>query len=349
MEKLMDFRKFINNLYKYKSLSIIGLEKNTGKTTTLNFLINKFKNKKLGITSIGRDGEERDVVTYTNKPKIYVNENTVVATSKSSFLKSDATFEILDVMDINTPLGNIIIGRSVHPGFVEIAGTSTKSQTIKVINKLSEYGCEFIIIDGALSRKTFADPKITEASILCTGAAFSEDIDMLTEETYNTLKLLSIDKAEKDIVQLYKENMKDCKIAFLYGNEVKKSNLKTSINASKEIILNFNDYLKFVFIKGILTDNLIRDMLNAKLNLKSVTFVVEDGTKLFIDKNNFETFMAKGGKIRVVNNINIIGVSVNPVSPSGCVLDYNELWRKLKRKIDIPVFNVMDYDLDVME
>lgn len=349
MDKLKDFQKFINNLYEYKSLSIIGLEKNTGKTTTLNFLINKLKNKKLGITSIGRDGEEKDIVTLTHKPRIYINENIVVATAKSSFLKSDATFEILDVMDINTPLGNIIIGRNVCPGFVEIAGASTKNQTKKVISKLVEFGCEFTIVDGALSRKTFADPEVTESSVLCTGVAFSEDIDLLVEETANQIKLFSIHKVEDNVVQLYEKNMEDCKIAFIYSSTVKKSHLKTSINASKEIILNFKEDLKFVFIKGVLTNNLIGDIVNAKINLKSVTFVVEDGTKLFIDKNNYEAFIAKGGKLQVKNNINIIGVSVNPVSPSGCILDYDELWRKLKRKIDIPVFNVMDYDLDVMK
>ena len=44
---------------KYSSISVIGLAKNTGKTTTLNYIIDEAKKNtglKLGITSTGWDG-----------------------------------------------------------------------------------------------------------------------------------------------------------------------------------------------------------------------------------------------------------------------------------------------------
>lgn len=346
-DRSKDFKIFIDRLYKYRTISIIGLEKNTGKTTTLNFLIQKLKGSKIGITSVGRDGEEEDIVTLTHKPKIYIYKNTVIATSKSSFLGSDSTLKILDVTDINTPLGPIIIGESIYSGFVEIAGASINSQTKNIIKKLKEVQCDYIIVDGALSKKSFADPSITEAAILCTGAAFSEDINVLVENTLNVLKLFSIDKVDDNISKIYEENMEDCRIAFVYGNNIKKSALKTSISASKEIISNFNEDLDFVFIKGAFTNNLIDNMVKSNLNLKTVTFVVEDGTKLLLDKNRYDEFTYKGGRLKVKNNINIIGVSVNPTSPSGYALDYNEIFNRLKEETDIPVFNVMDYALDV--
>ncbi|MBE0701144.1 MAG: hypothetical protein IH571_05610, partial [Acholeplasmataceae bacterium] len=40
---------------RVQTLGIIGLAKNTGKTTTLNTLIQLYKNMKLGLTSIGLD------------------------------------------------------------------------------------------------------------------------------------------------------------------------------------------------------------------------------------------------------------------------------------------------------
>ncbi|AJA49213.1 hypothetical protein CPAST_c31470 [Clostridium pasteurianum DSM 525 = ATCC 6013] len=345
--RLRDFKLFIDKLYKYRTISIIGMEKNTGKTTTLNFLIQQLKGRKIGITSVGRDGEEEDIVTLTPKPKIYIDENTLIATSKSSFLRSDSTLKILQVMDINTPLGPVIIGESIYSGFVEIAGPSINTQIKAVIEKLKEFKCQHIIVDGALSKKSFADPSITEASILCTGAAFSEDVNVLVEDTLNVLNLFSLDAVEYNISKIYEDNMEDCRIAFIYGNNIKKSVLKTSISASKEIISNFNKDLDFVFIKGAFTNNLVDDMIKSNLNLKSVTFVVEDGTKLLLDKNRYTEFIYKGGKLKVKNNINIIGISVNPTSPSGYVLDYNEFFNRLKEETDIPVFNVMDYALDV--
>ena len=55
---------------KYRSVSFIGMSKNAGKTTTLNFFIEKTRGvKTLGLSSIGRDGESLDRVTGTEKPK----------------------------------------------------------------------------------------------------------------------------------------------------------------------------------------------------------------------------------------------------------------------------------------
>ena len=49
----------INDIAKYKSISIIGNYKNVGKTTTLNYIIDGARdNIVLGLTSIGVDGEE---------------------------------------------------------------------------------------------------------------------------------------------------------------------------------------------------------------------------------------------------------------------------------------------------
>ena len=48
---------------KYKTLSIVGMAKNAGKTTALNYLIEEAIDEgiTLGITSTGRDGETQDL------------------------------------------------------------------------------------------------------------------------------------------------------------------------------------------------------------------------------------------------------------------------------------------------
>ena len=62
---------------QYKTLSVIGMCKNAGKTTAMNALIreNGKHGGTLGLTSIGRDGESVDVVTKTHKPGIYAQGN----------------------------------------------------------------------------------------------------------------------------------------------------------------------------------------------------------------------------------------------------------------------------------
>ncbi len=66
---------------KYKTLSIVGMAKNAGKTTALNYLIEEADDEgiRLGITSTGRDGETQDLVTGTEKPKVFLYEDTIVS------------------------------------------------------------------------------------------------------------------------------------------------------------------------------------------------------------------------------------------------------------------------------
>ena len=48
---------FINEILKYNSLSIVGLQKNTGKTVSLNYVLDRLpvERKRIAVTSIGID------------------------------------------------------------------------------------------------------------------------------------------------------------------------------------------------------------------------------------------------------------------------------------------------------
>ncbi|MFR6085879.1 MAG: hypothetical protein ACLUIX_00750 [Oscillospiraceae bacterium] len=60
-----------------QTMSIVGMCKNAGKTTMLNWMLHHDRLQgTLGLTSIGRDGESTDVVTGTEKPGIFVREGT---------------------------------------------------------------------------------------------------------------------------------------------------------------------------------------------------------------------------------------------------------------------------------
>ena len=80
---------------KYETVSIVGMSKNSGKTVALNYLIQEAygEGMSIGITSIGRDGESVDIVTDTDKPPIYLEEGTLLATSSQMIDLGDANIE----------------------------------------------------------------------------------------------------------------------------------------------------------------------------------------------------------------------------------------------------------------
>ena len=203
---MLDTYKFIK---KYKRISIIGMEKNVGKTTLLNKLIADIgKNKKMGLTSIGRDGEDIDVVTNTDKPRIYVRKGSIIATGRDCLSKCDITKEILYVTDFTTPMGSIILVRALSDGYVDIAGPSYNKQVKIIVELMEKFGSEISIVDGALGRKSTAISDVSEATILSTGAALSLDMLKVVEETKKTVYFLRLDEIDEYIKERIK-NFKD--------------------------------------------------------------------------------------------------------------------------------------------
>ena len=181
-----------------RSLSIIGMCKNAGKTTVLNKLIAELNESsvRLGLTSIGRDGESTDLVTRTAKPGIYVYEGTLVATAVDMFRLSDITREIIYSTGWPTPMGEVAVVRARSDGSVQLAGPSMTAQLSTLVDVFSSFGADMTIIDGALSRKTLCAPTVSEATILCTGASYSRDINVVIEDTAFSTALLTLPRQE---------------------------------------------------------------------------------------------------------------------------------------------------------
>jgi len=333
-----------NIIQKYDSISIIGMSKNVGKTTTLNHILRQARGKIiLGLTSIGRDGEQMDVVTDTEKPKIYIEKGTIIATAKQCLLNSDITREILKTTGYNTPMGEIIICRAISDGYVELGGPSQNSYMTLICNELKRFGSNLVIVDGAISRKTLASPSITKATILSTGAAMSKSMVKVVDETSHIVELLSLENEEDlSILKLASDVFKIGKIAIIrIDNSIKMLDVVTALGSAKVIVDVIDKNTSYVVIKGVVTDKLLEDIMTSTNQYKGVIFLVEDGTKLFLSRETFYKFKNRGGIIKTINPINILCVTANPRSPYGYEFDKNRFSHELRKKLNVPVFDVI--------
>lgn len=177
------------------TLALAGMGKNAGKTTVLNALLRLLARdgkRAPALTSIGRDGETTDVVTGTHKPAIWVREGTLVATASGMLAACDVSREILGTTGMHTPLGEVIVLRTLSDGFVELAGPSMKDQLRALAAMLRELGGDPVLIDGAISRKSVAAPAVSEGVILCAGASYSPDMDATIADTAYAARLLGL-------------------------------------------------------------------------------------------------------------------------------------------------------------
>ena len=336
-------KELLAELCKYKVVSIIGMAKNVSKTTTLNHLIrNAQDDLKIGLTSIGRDGEPYDIITQLPKPRIYIKKGTYIATAEKSFKLSKISMELIKSTGFQTPLGEILILKSNESGYVELAGPSINSQLSQICEDLLHFGCEIVLIDGAFDRKSFASPLISNATILSTGASVDKNVDYVIDITVHTVKIFSI-QAEKDeeIKSLVKNIVKDSKIGIITKERIiKKINVLTTLDSYNEILENLTPDTEYLIIKGAITDNLLKSLLEYLKKNKKITIISEDATKLFISESTLRIYEKMGGIIKVLNPINIIALTINPTSPLGYEFNKNEFLKLLKKRITLPIYNL---------
>ena len=331
-----------NAVKKYEVISIIGLSKNVSKTTTLNHIINLLRDKHtIGITSIGRDGEPYDAITELPKPKIILVEGTIFATAEDSLKNSDLDAELIKGTDFTTPLGIINIYKALTKGYVELAGPSMNKQLKNLCNDMLKIGCDVIFIDGAFDRRSFATPLISNATILSTGASVSRNMEKVVDQTSHIYDLFSLEIIKDDKIRKISKNiLLTAQVGFINDDySSNKLGESTALGSSKAIFNQLTKGAKYLVIKGAITDSILEEyVINKKI--KDLTIIATDPTKLFISRHIFYKFMKKGGCLKVLDQINLIAITVNHTSPLGYEFENHLFMRLLQERIDVPIFNL---------
>jgi len=97
-----------------------------------------------------------------------------------------------------------------------------------------------------------------------------------------------------------------------------------------------------VVVDGIVSNEFINNFIKSGDEYKNITILVSDSTKIFLDKEIFDKFIKLKGNIKVINKVNLIGLSINPTSIAGYSFDNKCFIESIQNKIDIRVFNVAE-------
>lgn len=328
---------------KYKTISIVGMAKNAGKTTALNYLIEEAIDEGivLGITSTGRDGETQDLVTGTEKPRVYLEEGMLAAVPALLYELADAGLEVVAKTKYSTAIGELLICRVRESGYVQIAGPVINAEQKMLCEDMLKLGAGLIMIDGAIDRKTIASPDTSDAIILSTGAVLSRTMSKVVDETAHIVNLYRTPQLEEGTArEAIEKNNFDDKIMLVDANgNVTKLDLVTGLGAAKEINGAINEQTEYIYIPGAFTNSVISDISLA--NLKKVRFVLKDPTKIFVNAMDWGTFRKKGFRPCVLKNIEIAAITVNPWAPAGYTFDNRLLLSEMQKAIpDIPIIDV---------
>lgn len=318
-----------------KTLSVIGMCKNAGKTTVLNALISECEanNEVLGLTSIGRDGERSDLVTNTKKPEIFVRRGALIATAETLLHAGDISMEILDSTGMPTPMGEIIIVRAMSAGFVQLGGASITEHQRVLRDKLMSLGCDRVFIDGAISRKSLGMPSLCDGVILSSGASYDPNAAKTAEDTAYIARLFCLPEYSGEA---------GCGryTAIVRGEAFSSEELDG-------VVPHIRDGAEALIVRGAITDGSAAALTNIGKLLKNTTLVAEDASRFLLRSANFERLLRFLPDVRVLKGARLAAVTVNPFSAYGMHYEKNDFKERVRSELEklglnVPVMDVTD-------
>ncbi|OEF97262.1 hypothetical protein BHF71_03765 [Vulcanibacillus modesticaldus] len=324
----------------YQTISIIGLSKNAGKTTLLNHLIKKYQREmiKIGITTIGVDGEQEDGWTGNKKPAILVPEGTIIATVSDGLKIGTARWRILEKLNLHSSIGDIYLAEAIQEGTVKLLGIPSTEDISHLSSRFEDFGTKRLLVDGAYDRLSSANPLITDSTYLVIGASLHRQELIFWKKVEEKIRPFFYDKVKDEkILTLIQSWEKEQKIIIMQGDKIK--TFPAAYLFTNDII----EELEWMLLPGVLTDRLLMKMIQEK---KIFNIVLQNGLKSFVSSTLEEKWQRLGGSIQVVNSIKINGIAYNPYSPEGYSFSSKLMEEKIEQivqkytKETIPIFDV---------
>lgn len=313
-----------------RRLALVGLAKNTGKTEALGALLRECKTagRRVGVTSVGRDGEEQDVIDFRiSKPRIELSAGSLVATTDELLRASGLPHELLEQTGMRTPLGEVLIARLRGGGAIEVAGPSVSEQVRAVSEVMLEQGAEQVLIDGAIDRRAASSPEVSDGLVMSTGAVLSENIAEVVAQTVDAVGLVRIATTTdaSDALELPPR--------FALTSEAEQIGK----------LLEEHPSARRLSIAGALPDRFLAALTQAaRRRRREITVVVSDPTKVFLGTHGPAWYARQGVHIQALRRIALRAITINPVAPRSHTFDSEQLRRLLEASIeDVAILDVL--------
>ena len=336
-------------------LALVGLAKNTGKTVALAALLRELEadGRRVGVTSVGRDGEEHDVIdSRIEKPRVRLPAGSIVATTDGLLQASGIPHELLEETGMRTPLGRVLIARLRETGAIEVAGPSAAREVRAVSDAMLGYGAEQVLIDGAIDRRAASSPDVADGLLMSTGAVLSEDIHSVVAQTKDAVELVRLPTLEersrtgRSLRAL--AGADGPRTSMLVGEQGEAVALAPRFALSSDaaqiaLALDASPTARWLIVAGALPDRFLRELLRATSRRdRELTLVVADATRVFLAERGVSWYRRQGIHIQALRALELRALTVNPLAPSSHSFDSARLRGLLAEAIaEVPIFDVL--------
>ncbi len=311
-------------------LALVGLAKNTGKTETLAAILagHARAGLRVGVTSIGRDGEQHDVIdARIAKPPLRLAAGSLVASTGALLRTSGVAHEPLVRTGIRTPLGEVVIARMEQEGTLEVAGPSAAADVRTVSDAMIELGAEQVLIDGAVDRRAASSPAIADGLVMATGAVLGREIERVVASTADAVELVKLPVAANAGAGVVLDRQ-----TVLRGEPAEIAALLAQ-NVGEDTFV----------IDGALSERFLEGLLAAgrERAARRLKVIVEDPTRVFLARRGAGWYRRQGISIEALRGIELKAITVNPVAPQSHTFDSAVLRQAIATAVgEVPVLDV---------
>jgi hypothetical protein len=346
-----------------RRLALVGLAKNTGKTETLAALLRELhhEGRRIGVTSVGRDGEERDVIdSRIEKPRVLLAAGSLVATTDGLLSSSGIPHTLLESTGVRTPLGRVLVASLREPGAIEVAGPSGAADVRAVSDAMLGHGAEQVLIDGAIDRRAASSPAVTDGLVMSTGAVLSTELDEVIARTSDALDLVRLREVEDPRLRALAERTRiaghdaasDGQAgSLLVGEDYEPLELPARfvLTADAEQIgssLRESPRARALIVAGALPESFLQGLLRARRHGDDeLVLLVADPTRVFLSERGPDWYRRQGLEIVTLEPIALEAITVNPIAPQSHSFDSARLRSALRAAVaDVPIFDVLHRD-----
>jgi len=338
------------------SIGFAGTAKNTGKTTAALAVLEQAQRAglRLGLTSIGYDGEEIDHITGLPKPRYFAPAGTLVTTARDVLTSGSAVLQPIETLDTSTLFGPVILAEVAQPGSLVLVGPNHKAGLHSALQRLNAQGVDLVLVDGALNR--LAPMAICDGLVLSTGAAYDQRIPVIADHAHAMNRLFHLPvlapagNLPEDAFILTNSNGKT--------SSIRGSSLLTEA-AARELCQQISKPVSGLEIPGVSAPDAVLHLIECAISqLAGAQLVFGSALHLASSKDArtwlkvFNRAQSLRIKIYVRETIPLRCITLNPLYPefttrSGqyqyAQVDAEKLREAVSgRIIDIPVVNMLD-------
>lgn len=321
-----------------KTISFIGSDKNAGKTTVLNFVVDKLlkKNcKKICLTSIGINGEIKDQYEQHCKPSIDAKEGIYFLTTPQHIKHLTGLYQILHTFGPPEYKKIFVLGKTLSPIPLVLEGPNEKKETIKIKQTLNDkFKFDLLIIDGSIDRQFIGHPQISDEFYF---ALLNSNRNEQRIKACDLLHPLSFPLCASNHVQFIKNNWNENTKSLLW-NEcdeiIHQSEQIPFLDQHLKIDIAKNQKEKiFLYLGGALSKTLYRYLAPFK-NLE----LILDNFTLFLNISTEKVDSTFYPKITLLNPINVKTIFIKEESDG----------ERLPIPHNVPIINIFREDFDAL-